>query len=742
MRSELQQIQQIEQYLSGQLSAEDLAAFENLLASDPTLREKVELQRGIHNGLDRIHWKSQIRGARRSFHQKRIGWRWGGGLGLALLTTVGFLLFNSPKAAHSIRLFHNDKTATPTASDTPILSPIKTSTAVDSSSVFAPTILPPVTNPSDPIPAQIFTIYTTRDTILSSAEGLTLSIPANAFLESNGRLAKGPVQLLLREALNAEDILKAGLSTRSGDQPLETAGMFLIDAKEDGRLLTLNPQTTLYADVPANAIKPGMMLYTGVKKADSTIDWINPKPLEHNLVCVDINMLNFYPPHYLDSIRQRGYNDHDKRFTDSLYYSFAQYFGSGTIYRSKVAQQEYSPRIALKSDTFIEPRRDSVTSPRRNSVGWFPHSCGLNPASIKTIWTEKFQHTLLATHEFEERLYWLHKCGDQSLLDLYINHLDCNLYELDSMVVAKTTNGDMHALFLSFQARRDGKVKAGSRQFQELSDYYNKKTKEITNAIAQEQQAYRDKMQTLERLSEEKHDIHSQDSVNRAQQQLYEEYNYNLNRVAKKLGYHPKQPMPGQTVYRAPITILGWCNVDRQVYLATQNRRPTRIINQENGKTYTLRYSPANFHILDPQNYDHIAVYLLPNKLSTFMRITGSHGNFSEWLNDFFHYDLVCIAYKNEQAYYYIQSDIEAGDYSLGLIPISAAQLDERLNDLHRTDLIEDNHFTRWEVADQKRHEQYMSVVRLHQQLRKWLFPCLIDDLPEPVIIRETPTYK
>ncbi|TMI71650.1 MAG: hypothetical protein E6H09_12985 [Bacteroidetes bacterium] len=61
--------------------------------------------------------------------------------------------------------------------------------------------------------------------------------------------------------------------------------------------------------------------------ANGTIDWIDPKPLEHDLLPVDIKSLNFYPPDYLDSLAHWGYDIKNKAFTDSLYYSFASGFG-------------------------------------------------------------------------------------------------------------------------------------------------------------------------------------------------------------------------------------------------------------------------------------------------------------------------------------------------------------------------------------------------------------------------------
>ena len=63
----------------------------------------------------------------------------------------------------------------------------------------------------------------------------------------------------------------------------------------------------------------------------------------------------------------------------------------------------------------------------------FHNTCGINPAKIKAIWSETFQNSFIATREFEQRLALIHEIRKPEILDLYINNLDKNLYELDSL---------------------------------------------------------------------------------------------------------------------------------------------------------------------------------------------------------------------------------------------------------------------------------------------------------------------
>ena len=179
------------------------------------------------------------------------------------------------------------------------------------------------------IAPQVFTINGARDTVIESKGGIIFSIPANGFLDSDGKPVKGQIQLTVKDALDAGTIMTSGLSTQSGDRLLETGGMFYIDARTGDDILKIDPAKGIYAGVPADTVKPGMQLFQGKRMADGSIDWVDPKPISHDLTPVNIASLNFYPPFYLDSLKSWGYDTSNKKFTDSLYYSFAARFGVG-----------------------------------------------------------------------------------------------------------------------------------------------------------------------------------------------------------------------------------------------------------------------------------------------------------------------------------------------------------------------------------------------------------------------------
>ena len=62
-----------------------------------------------------------------------------------------------------------------------------------------------------------------------------------------------------KKRLQAHEIVKAGLNTMSGDDLLETQGMFSIHAyTPEGKKLEINPKVGVYVQVPVDEHKEGM----------------------------------------------------------------------------------------------------------------------------------------------------------------------------------------------------------------------------------------------------------------------------------------------------------------------------------------------------------------------------------------------------------------------------------------------------------------------------------------------------
>ena len=731
MRNELEIIEKIERYLTGQLSAADRAAFEQQIAADADLREALRLQQDIMMATQRTSARQSIQRARQHYLRARHLARWGGfGLGLGLVIVLLVVIYH-----HSI--VNRPNTAASQSVTTVNGQPAPASPGATDSSLQQGHLS---REAGSNLPTKIFWLNPVRDTVIETKGGIILSISAGAFLDAHGLPVKNRIELLVREALDPAAILRSGLSTRAGDALLETGGMFAIDAQLNGQPLTIDPAHAIIADVPTDSVRPGMQLFSGQRLPDGSIDWVNPKPLDHDLVTVDIGSLDFYPPHYLDSLRRWGYNSNNKTFTDSLYYSFARFFSDRKdemkIGTAEVAAPEQQAPI---SDTTITQRQHiadatktkmdtSFPLPKLNSAV-YSLPCGVNPAKIKTIWSSRFQHTVIATREFQQRLVWIHRSGENGLLDLYIDHLDMDLSAIDSMAAQRLT-GSLRAQFLAFAARRDGKVRMNVRQLDKLRDYYQQKVTAFTEATASILDSFWRQQTALDEIADDKRRQYEADSLNRTIRNFREEFLVTLRSVDLQLGLDTAIgyiPLP-TAVYRAEITISGWQNIDRIVAQAVNTRQTTGITHGT--AQAIIRYDPVTIHIEEPQLYDLINVYLLPDKLSSFMQLKASGDNYTEQLNDLMTYRLVCIAYKDGQAYFYSLDRIKPGQFQIQLTAINNRDLDKKLNDMgsrtQATALQTENGYFRFDIRDQKRQRHNRALQELTDRIMAVIFPCVL----------------
>jgi hypothetical protein len=317
------------------------------------------------------------------------------------------------------------------------------------------------------------------------------------------------------------------------------------------------------------------------------------------------------------------------------------------------------------------------------------------------------------------------------LLDLYINNLDRELYEIDSMA-AKLIEGEEGASrawlqLVAFTARRDGNVKNNSPQFQKLGEYYQKKTKAYTEAITKTQKKFWDNQRQLDQAYSQKSNQYQRDSLERINQNFEEEFNTNLKDVYHQLGYDTtdfNKPIT-QPIYGVVITNTGWNNVDKYVFEATEDRKDMSYTDPETGKTATLKYNPLQVNVVNASQYDQVYVYLLPNKLTSYMRINGSGGKFSENLNDLMSYDLVCIGYKGEQPFLYSKKEINPGTYSVELIQTDQRQLDRELKragpSSQTRGIKKEIEFLKYEIKDRIRQQNNESIYQLWHRIEPFI---------------------
>lgn len=694
MRKELESIKKIEDYLSGQLSADEKAGFEKQLANDPQLREDVMLQRELMRGVERAALQQQVKQAGQQFIRRQSFARWGwGGVSVAAIV-IAVLYFVMSGGNHQTTYAGKQLPAFNEAGE-------KLWADADKNIV-----------------AQVFTILAGRDTVIETSAGMVLAVPANGFLDEDSKPVTGELSLIVKEALDAASVMRAGLSSMSGNQLLESGGMFFIDARKGEKSIKINPAAGIYTEVPADTIKPGMQLYSGKRLPDGRIDWVTPVPLEHELVTVDILSLDFYPPHYLDSLKAWGYDSRNKTFTDSLYYSISTFFRHAKrASKDTVANEESSDQ-----PTGHAPADSISVAPNL----WF---CGIDPAAIKTIWNTSFQNTLLATREFEARMPSIHRAGD-GILDLYINNLDKNLYEIDSMA-ALQASGAVKKELLAFAARRDGKVKKSARSLQKLRKYYQSKKQAYIETLVKTQEAFWKRQATLDKQADQKKLAYQNDSVDRVTANFREEFDLNLKEAARQLGYDSSQVLrlPDNTVYSVEVVNTGWYNIDRAVYASTLDRTTLDFTDSSTGKNATIQYLPVSFQVEQANEYDRLYVYLLPDGLSSFMRLTGADGKYAEKLNELMAYSAVIIGYKGEQAFLYTLEEVKPQGYTgIRLTAVSHHDLEKKLHKMEKrtqgTSIQKELDYFRFENTDQPRRKKNQELQDLTIRTILLLYPC------------------
>lgn len=289
-------IDQIDAYLDGTLSPEEKTAFENQLANDESLRQQLEVQKNLRAGIDRLGMKAATSATFKKMTLKNKIYKWGiATVAVTAIATTTYFMMNNTSSSNE---------------DGPEITYELPALNEEGGTNWA--------DADRNLPMQLFTINPNMDTVIETMGGMIFAIPAGAFLD-----AKDPVILEIREALTPMDIIKGGLSTTSNGELLETGGMFYLNARNGETSLKINPAKPVYANVPTNEIRPNMQLFDGERKDDGSINWVNPKPMEKQLIPVDIFSLNFYPNGFLAKVAELGFDANDWRVTDSIYYSYA-----------------------------------------------------------------------------------------------------------------------------------------------------------------------------------------------------------------------------------------------------------------------------------------------------------------------------------------------------------------------------------------------------------------------------------
>lgn len=289
--------QLIERYLENELSAEGKVAFEKELAQNARLQEELEMHQLVREGVKRAGQRQAIQQVGKRYHLRKK----------VVQGTIAVLVLSALSA--SLWLVMSKKSLQEAASE-------QTSINTEQIAQMEKSL------PFDGIQAEYFT-YEGGKALFESESGVLVSLAPNS-LELNGEIYSGPALIQWQEAQDAAAIVKAGLSTTSGDRLLETQGMFSFQAfTPDGRTLDVNEKGGVYVQVPVNEIKKDMLLFEGIKGKNGKIDWQNPKQLEKLPTPALMQEMDLYPPGYeakLDELKWHA----AKKQRDSLYLSLGE----------------------------------------------------------------------------------------------------------------------------------------------------------------------------------------------------------------------------------------------------------------------------------------------------------------------------------------------------------------------------------------------------------------------------------
>lgn len=696
MRDELTLMELADRYLRGELNATDRAAFEERMRTNAELRELVEDQRVLHGGMQRLALRPAVDKAYRSY---KLG-KWAPGIGgaalIAILAVGGWMLAKDSG--------HSTESASNASEEVEQLLTLSDTTGTG-------------------LPALVMMIDPKADTTMITPNGLVLDIPKGAFIDEAGKAITKPVRVTLLEAIDGVDIMKAGLSTMSGDTLLETGGMFYIDAQVDGKRVGIDPTRPLTVMVPSEQADPRMMLYEGVMTEEGVVDWRNPQPLPRTLVPVDISTLDFYPPGYLAKVAELGKDATDKGYTDSLYWSFGdtpvdsvlRVLGDPLLTAIGIHDEIGGPDTLFE---WVREPRDSVAA---------GVNTGIIPAKVQAIWNERFNGSNLATREFEERMLEIHRTCDNKVLDLYANNLDKNLSQLDSMAVRMG-----HGAFASFALRNDGRVDLPEHSAERLRKVYTEWSQRYAEAARKTQEEfYRKEAQADQQAFKRQVDRQNKD-LKQDGERFLREFDANLKDALRQLGIEKNGPTrePPITAYVANVTNPGWWNVDRAVFQSTADRRSMSFTDSKTGKTATLTYTPITIEVADKDSFSELRVYLIPQELNSYQRVMETNGVFTEKLNALFQYDLVCMGRKDGQLYAASQQDIVApGSITMNMQPTDEESLRRMVRTPQVTtsfvsDLVEQARHLEWLDLEAKRQQARAKREEFRSALMAVVFPC------------------
>lgn len=414
--------------------------------------------------------------------------------------------------------------------------------------------------PADPFKetmdeSQFFTVYGDSEQLIEGKYGTRIFIPEESVLDPSGDPFEGEYQIEITEVNSIGGAILSNLTTTSNGQPLQSEGMLFINATAGETALHINPDRPIYIEIPTKKRIAGMMVYQGERDQDGNTNWIDPKPIIQNLFAVPLSGLDFLPPGFAETVAKNlPFEKHrvaTNQLIDSLYYSLSLEMIE-ELTADFAATNAWEPNGIYDPSAPLNDTAESLLASHPESV-----QRDIDPRQIQTLKDPNFNNTLIATREFQARLQAIFKSCQPQLLDLYINHLDKNLWEIDQMA-ADASQGEVKETFENFATQKCTRVKNSGHIAKRLMQYYQQKL--VHNKLLQAR---------MEKKVTQKLELQNQKAKN-----ILSHYKEVLaDRESQRMAY-----------YGFERCEMGWINIDRgtveknweyaQIRVALQPHRP------------------------------------------------------------------------------------------------------------------------------------------------------------------------
>lgn len=472
-------------------------------------------------------------------------------------------------------------------------------------------------HPGDPFTkampqGQFFELSADRDTVIMTTDGVKIVFPRQSVQDEKGQKVKGPIKVEVAEALSPQSLVRANLVGAS--QTAIHSAMYLNVTTPEGKQLSIDPNQPLYIELPKTSDAGNVKIAKGERDEKGNTVWEAEKEPEKFLISVELDDLDFLPEGFYDAVSEGlPFNSHtynSQQLSDSLYYSLSAsgFWNRGQTNFVNTFLNEAFNNIHKEtsngkytSKSFEHPREDhghhrDIAMP-----------CGIDPASVKVLKEGKFEGTLIATREFEERMRHIHRSCSQEIMELYVNNLDKNLYEIDLM--ASKMESKAIEYFKQAASQRLGKVQNSNPNAKILAAFYKRKLEATKEKLQKAQDNYKASL----------------DKQNEKAQRLVEEY---------------KEVLWEREKYRMKTTGFEWSGTG-WLGVISEEKPGERI----------------QAMVLNGKDFDRVYTYVVYQDINSILRMNSDDNvNFmvGEPGGDFLHFKsgnglLVAVGYKGEE---------------------------------------------------------------------------------------------